>query len=353
MKLYEFQAPLFLALLALLAPLIWHYFRDRGRSAFAFSSARHAEAAPASIWIRLRFVPGLLRCLAIAALCVALARPRKGDEQTRVFAEGIAIQMVVDISGSMETLDFEFEGKPANRLAAVKRVFRKFVEGTGSVTGRPDDLIGMVTFARYAESACPMTLDHENLIRILDRVEIVRLQEEDGTAVGDGLGLGMERLRALEGKTTGAGQPITGKVMILLSDGSQNVPNSLDPVEVARVAADLGIKVYTIGAGKPGIGVMPIRDKRGRVRGHRRVRSDLDEETLKEVAQVTGGKYFRATDTESLERIYEEIDRLEKTKTEERRFMQYKELYAWFVWPALAMIGLDLCLVNTRFRRIP
>jgi len=353
MSLYQFHSPLFLVALIALVPLVWHLVRGRGRSVFAYSSARHAASAPPSLVIRLRFLPGLLRVLALAALCVALARPQKGDEQTRVFAEGIAIQMVVDISGSMETLDFEFDGKQANRLAAVKRVFHEFVEGTDRVGGRPDDLIGMITFARYAESACPLTLDHRNLLKILERVEIVLNEEEDGTAVGDGMGLGLERLRALEGKTTGAGQPIKGKVMILLSDGSQNVPDSLDPLEVAAAAADMDIKIYTIGSGKPGIGIRPVRDKRGRVVRHQRVRSDLDEETLKKVAEITGGKYFRATDLESLERIYEQIDRLEKTQTEERRFMQYKELYPWLVWPALVMIGLEICLVNTRFRRIP
>lgn len=350
---YRLHSPLLLITLVILVPIIWHALRSRGRSVFAFSTTRHAEAAPVSLVTRLRLLPEALRWLVVAALCLGLARPQKGDEQTRIFAEGIAIQMVVDISSSMETLDFEFEGRPANRLDAVKRVFRNFVEGTGDLAGRDDDLIGMVTFARYAESACPLTLDHDNLLKILDRVEIVRFREDDGTAVGDGMGLGLERLRSLAGRTTGAGQPVKSKIMILLSDGSQNVPDSLDPLEVAQAAADLGIKIYAIGAGKPGIGIMPVRDERGNVLGHQRVRSDLDEETLKKVAQITGARYFRATDTRSLKEIYEEIDRLEKTKTEERRFMQYQELYPWLLWPALVLIGLEVGLLNTRFRRIP
>ncbi|UCG34305.1 MAG: VWA domain-containing protein [Phycisphaerales bacterium] len=353
MSLYGLHSPLFLIALVILVPMIWHTMRSRYHSRLAFSSTRHAEAAPTSWITRLRMLPAVLRWLAVAALCVGLARPQKGDEQTRVFAEGIAIQMVVDISSSMETLDFEFDGKPANRLEAVKRVFRNFVRGTDELSGRDDDLIGMVTFARYAESACPLTLDHDNLIKILDRVEIVRFRDDDGTAVGDGMGLGLERLRSLASKETGAGQPIKSKIMILLSDGSQNVPDSLDPVEVAKVAADLGIEIYTIGAGKPGIGIMPVRDEQGRVLGHQRVRSDLDEPTLKKVAEITGARYFRAQDTASLKNIYEEIDQLEKTKTEERRFMQYKELYPYLLWPALVLIGLEVCLVNTRFRSIP
>ena len=350
---YRLHSPLLLITLVLLVPVVWQAIRSSRRSIWAFSSTRHAEAAPVPLTVHLRYLPAVLRWLAVAALCVGLARPQKGDEQTRVFAEGIAIQMVVDISSSMETLDFEFGGQPANRLEAVKRVFRSFVEGTEELSGREDDLIGMVTFARYAESACPLTLDHDNLLKVLNHVEIVRIREDDGTAVGDGMGLGLERLRSLAGKTTGAGQPIKSKIMILLSDGSQNVPDSLDPVEVAKVAADLGIKIYAIGAGKPGIGIMPVRDEQGNVLGHQRVRSDLDEETLKKVAETTGARYFRATDTPSLKSIYEEIDRLEKTKTEERRFMQYKELYPRLVWPALVLIGLEVCLVNTRFRRIP
>jgi Ca-activated chloride channel family protein len=353
MNLYRLHSPLLLVTLLVLVPMVWLSVRSRRRAVFAFSSTRHAEAAPVSLKTRLRLLPFALGWLAVAALGVALARPQKGDEQTRVFAEGISIEMVVDISSSMETLDFEFEGRRANRLEAVKRVFQNFVKGTDKLSGRDDDLIGMVTFAHYAESACPLTLDHDNLLKILDRVEIVRVREDDGTAVGDGMGLGLERLRSLQSKTTGAGQPIKSKIMILLSDGSQNVPESLDPLEVAKVAADLGIKVYTIGAGKPGIGLMPVRDARGNVLGHQRVRSDLDEETLKKVAEITGARYFRATDTESLEKIYAEIDQLEKTKTEERRFMEYKELYPWLVWPALALVGLRVFLVNTVFRRIP
>ena len=350
---YRFHSPVLLAALVLLVPLVWHYLRRRGRSIFAFSSTEHVRGAPASIVARMRFLPATLRCLAAAVLCIAMARPQKGDEQTRIFAEGIAIQMVVDVSSSMETLDFEFQGERANRLDAVKRVFRDFVSGTDDRPGRDDDLLGMITFARYAECACPLTLDHDNLLKILDRLEIVRIREDDGTAVGDGMGLGLERLRSLGSRDTGAGQPIKSKIMILLSDGAQNVPESLDPVEVAQVAADLGIKVYTIGAGKPGIGIRPVRNERGQVITHQRVRSDLDEETLKKVAEITGARYFRATDTESLEKVYEEIDQLEKTKTEERRFMQYKELYPWLVWPALVLVGLEICLVNTRFRRIP
>ena len=254
----------------------------------------------------------------------------------------------------MSALDFEFEGQPADRLEAVKRVFRDFVQGRGELGGRDQDIIGMITFAHYPDSVCPLTLDHHNLLKILDTVHTVRPGgEEDGTAVGDGIALGLERLRSLSRRQGGAGQEIKSKVMILLTDGRQTVPDSLNPIDAAQAAAELGIKVYAIGAGTPGLSVVPIRDERDRIVRYQRVPLDLDEETLKEVAQITGGRYFRATDAASLQGIYAEIDELEKTKTEERRFMQYQELYPPLLWLALGLIGAEVLLVNTRFRSIP
>lgn len=336
----RWASPYWLFALALVPLVVWCQLRPRGRATVRFSSLELLERLGNPWTRRLSFVPPLLRAAAIGLIVLAMARPQKGDQQTRIFTEGIAIQMAVDISSSMLTPDFVLDGQRATRVDAVKRVFKEFVVGAGGLEGRENDLIGMVTFARYAESVCPLTLDHDNLIRILDRTQGVRPRSpDDGTSLGDGIALAVERLRSLAQRKVGdVGQEIKSKVIILLTDGAQTVPESMDPVEAARLAGAFDIKVYTIGAGRP---------------ESRFFAMPLDEATLKEVARISGGKYFRATDTEALRRIYAEIDQLEKTKTDVVRYMQYTELAAPFLLTAFGLIGLELLLVNTRFRRIP
>jgi len=332
----------------------------------------------------------VLRSLALALLVVCLARPEKGIEQTRIYAEGIAIQMVVDLSGSMENQDFAVSGRRTTRLEAVKKVFREFVEGIGGASkGRQDDLIGLIGFARYPDSLAPLTLDHGSVLAILDGAETVwgpntqasirelqqsynraaaagdqrrmqqlmaegkRLEEENQTAIGDALGLAVERLRDLDRRRTSAveagrsgGQKIKSKVVILLSDGENNA-GDLTPKEALELAKACGIKVYAIGIGS-------------QVRGG----AIVDEEQMRQGAEATGGRYFRADDTRALREVYAQIDRLEKTETQERRFLQYKalainpvELGPVRLPPLLAIVlmllAAEVVLSNTRLRRIP
>lgn len=345
----------------LLLPLVLVRAHRRSKSASLRFSSTAKLAAVGRSWVtRTRALPAILRALAIAALLIALARPQAGGEY-RQSREGIAIQMVMDVSGSMAEDDFLLSGRPVRRLDAVKKVFKDFVLGDGDLGGRENDLIGMTTFAMFADTAVPLTLDHASLLDLLEEAEIpgwvngrqVRESEESGfTSIGEAIVLATDDLRrageqAIEG-VPGA-EAAKSKVMILLTDGADNpariegVP-APDPVDAAEVAAQLGIRVYTIGAGgdaprRRGFFVMP--------------RHQVDERLLKRIAETTGGKFFRATDTESLATIYDEIDRLERRSTGER-------VYRDDVWAAklamfcgLGLVMLEFLLVQTRYRTLP
>jgi len=273
---------------------------------------------------------------------VALARPQRGLQSTRVYSEGIAIVMVVDISGSMAALDLQLDGQPSDRLSVVKHTFRQFVQGDKRHPSRSGDLIGMVAFARYADSISPLTLDHETLLALLDQVEIVSSREEDGTAVGEAIALGVARLRDSTAKS---------RVMIVLTDGANNAGDT-EPLQAAQIAKALGIKIYTIGAGRQGMAPVPVRTRDGRT-VLRRMQVYIDERTLKEIAELTGGQYFRATDSETLNAIYDEIDRFEKTTNVVEKFQQYTERFDLFLLPALMLLLLEIVVTNTRLRTVP
>lgn len=351
-------------LLFVLAPLIWwRYWSRRRRTAIRFSSIRLARQPHGTWAVRGRYlVPGL-RTAAIVLLIVCLARPQKGNEETRVFAEGAAIQLIVDRSGSMQAMDFHIDGKPVDRLAAVKKVVREFVFGDQKLTGRPDDLIGLIVFGTFADSLCPLTLDHDHLIRALDSAQIARNNAEGATAIGDAIALGVERLRTLE-QQRGYDDTlkIKSKIMILLTDG-ENTAGDIEPLQAAEMAAAFDLKIYTIGAGTQGMAPMPATDIFGR-QVMQPMPVSIDEDTLREIARITKGQYFRATDTDSLQNVYARIDELEKTKIEEKRYMQYKELATAGVQlgpirlPPLLLIVLillvaEIVLANTRFRTVP
>lgn len=249
-------------------------------------------------------------------------------------SSGVDIILALDVSGSMEALDFKLDGQPANRLDVVKSVVAKFIEQ------RPDDRIGIVAFAGAPYLVSPLTLDHDWLLRNLERVQIGSV--EDGTAIGSAIATSVNRLRAQPGKS---------KLVVLLTDG-QNNAGKVNPDTAAQAAHALGVKVCTIGAGIRGEAPVPVTD----AFGNRRLalaRVDVDEDTLKKIAAETGGKFYRATDTDSLKRIYAEIDRAEKTKHSRKQFQQTNELFAWAVVPALAVLGAGLTLQQTRFRRLP
>ena len=272
---------------------------------------------------------------------------------------------IVIVTSSMDARDFRIGGQPVSRLTAVKDVFKDFVLGGEGLQGRTDDFIGMTTFAAYADSQCPLTLDHAFLIETLEQVAIVSPEEgrhEDGTAIGDAIALAVERLRDLERprEVTEANR-IKSRIMILLTDGENN-RGDISPVQAAELAQAFDIKIYTIGAGTKGVAMMP-QQQFGLTRLVP-VRVSIDEETLKRIADITGGRYFRATDTNSLREIYAEIDSLEKTETEQKRYMRYAELATqsahWAGWKmppllpvVLALLGMEIVLVNTSFRKIP
>jgi Ca-activated chloride channel family protein len=276
-----------------------------------------------------RRIPVLLRTLGLCALIVALARPQTGMTSENVLTEGIDIVLVIDISTSMLAEDLE-----PNRLEAAKAVAADFV------AGRRNDRIGLVAFAGEAFTQVPLTLDYSVVTSLLAELDPSMI--EDGTAVGMGLATAVKRLQASEAAS---------KVVILLTDGRNN-RGEVGPVTAARAAQALGVKVYTIGAGSRGTAPVPVNDPlRGRVYANMRV--DIDEETLREVAEVTGAQYFRATDTESLAAIYEEIDQLERTEIEVENFTQYAERFGVPLGAGLFLVLLELGLAQTALRRLP
>ena len=358
--------PWMFGLLVLLLPIWWQWLRRAARSAARFSSVERLKSHRSSLRIKTRYVVPLLRTLAVGLLVICLARPQQPNQETRILSEGVAIQMLVDRSSSMGAMDFTVGTEPANRLTAAKMVFKEFVLGGEHFAGRPDDLIGMITFAGYPDSHCPLTLDRAFLLERLEQTAIVSPQEgpeEDGTAIGDAIALAVERFRALDRRRrTSSANRIKSKIMILLTDG-ENTTGDIPPDKAAKLATVYGVKIYAIGTGTTGVAPVPVRDASGTV-VMRSQRVTIDEATLKRIADITRGRYWRATDTDSLREIYAEIDRLEKTKTEEKRYFQFTELATDTVQlggvtvpPVLAIVAallaLEIVLVNTCFRKVP
>ena len=341
---FEFRNPTLL-LLALLAIPAWWLVRHR-QAAIIFSSVRPLESLPASWRSRLAWLPAALFSAAVIALALAVARPQTSEKLARVEREGVAIMMVMDRSGSMHARDMVQGDRSVDRLTVAKDVFNRFVLGdrqASAGTGRPNDLIGLVTFAGYADSICPLTLDHNNLALLASELEIVSQRGEDGTAIGDGLALAVERLRKSE---------VTSRVAILLTDG-ENTAGVIDPLKAAELAREVGVKVYCIGAGTNGWAPIPQYDPRRNRTVLIRQRVRIDEATLKEIAKRTGGAYFRATDSESLADIYGQINELEKTEISELRFVRFHQWFAPFATVGLALMGLAAALDSTAFRRWP
>jgi len=225
----------------------------------------------------------------------------------------------------------------------VKSVFREFVHGTDTLAGRPDDQIGVISFAGFADTRCPLTLDHEILMQVADSLAIVTARREDGTAVGDGLGLAVERLRASKAKS---------RIIILLTDGVNNRGEET-PLAAADLAATEGIKVYTIGAGSQGFARVRVPDPFTGRPTLQQVEVQIDEKTLEAIAKRTGGRYFRATNAEGLRNVYGEIDKLERTKIGEERFREYTEYYRHVTALALLLAALAWLMMATVLRRLP
>ena len=336
---FDFAHPAFL-FAALAAPLAY-WWSSRGAGRVVFSSLRALPAGGHTWRTRVAWLPDALVALAVVALAIALAGPRAGDKNARIRREGIAVMMAVDVSGSMRALDLSKRNKELTRLDAVKQVFEQFVLGGDKLDGRPDDAVGLVAFARYAETRSPLTLDHANLATAARQLDFAR-DNEDGTAIGAGLELAVQRLAEFKART---------KIAILLTDGESNV-HEIDEDTAIQDALQAGVKVYTIGAGTTGIAPIrvPVGDGRTELM---QTKVSIDEATLRKIADKTGGQYFRATDNASLARIYAQIDKLERTTFEEERFTEYNQYYVWFVALAMGLVVLALALRGSVLRRLP
>lgn len=354
-----FHSPHFLWLLVAIPFLAWRRFAHREPEAVSFSSLDWAAELPRTMRQRLMWLPDALMLFTVALLIVALARPREGRERTISQSEGIAIELVVDRSGSMQAMDFRIDGQRVDRLTAIKNVVGKFVLGSDGakqnrlsgetkLAGRFNDLVGLATFAGYADAVTPPTLDHGFLIASLNDTRIVSRRSEDGTAIGDAIALATEKLNALDARQT---QKIKSKIIILLTDGESNA-GSLEPVQAAELAAALGIKVYTIGVGTRGEAPVPVVDPFTGRTVFQSMSVNIDEATLQQIAEITDARTFRATDTDSLEAIYESIDQLEKTQVESQQFVDYRELAvqpllgSWFRLPPILMLVLVLVIAR-------
>jgi Ca-activated chloride channel family protein len=327
----RFLYPQLLWLLALLPLLAFIRGRRGPAPALVFSTTSLVAILAEGRRARPGRLLAALRLLAIALLILAFARPQLGNTTIEIEASGIDILLAVDVSGSMEALDFTLQGRPANRLEVVKSVIRQFVEQ------RPSDRIGLLAFSGRPYMVSPLTLDHDWLLQRLDALSIGMV--EDGTAIGSAIGVGVNRLQDSEARS---------RILILLTDGMNNA-GVVPPLVAAEAAEALGIKVYTIGAGTKGEAPMPVVDSFGRKRLVR-VMVDIDDETLDKVAAMTGARYFRATDTQSLEKVYGEINSMETTTRTIKKFENYREIFPWFIGAALVFLGFEL-LGNQR--RLP
>jgi Ca-activated chloride channel family protein len=338
--------------LALVPLLLWWLVQRRG-SVRHPTTSRLANLPPGRS--RLAFWGGtLLRLLSLLCLLAALAGPRWPDMRTRITTEGIAIVMVVDVSGSMATPDFQWKGTNVSRIEAVKKAFRLFVEGGEEgdgprLEGRPTDLIGLVAFGTWPDVVCPLTLSHSALLRLLDEQEARSFPGESQTNISDALAIALDRLRSAGPRR---------KVLILLSDGEHNVPidnrNRVDsevdwtPRRIAQYAATLGVPIYCIDAGGTGMSVTEA--------GVSTTPPELREQafkTLQTVAEISGGRYFKADSTAGLFEVYRQIDRQEREPIESYQFRRYYEGYPWLALASFVLFVLVLALEMTIWRRIP
>lgn len=326
----QFANPEFLWLL-LLIPLLtaWYIWKQQKlTAAMRHSSLRIVSQLPAGWRVRLRHLPFALRMIALALILIAFARPQSSARGEKVFREGIDITVVLDISGSMLAEDLR-----PNRLDAAKNVAEEFI------LGRMNDRIGLVIFAGESFTQCPLTTDYDVLIDLLHDVKTGYL--EDGTAIGEGIANAVNRMKSSKSKS---------KVMILLTDGVNNM-GSIDPATAAEIAQTFGIRIYTIGVGTRGMAPYPVQTPFGIQ--YQPMPVEIDEDMLRQVANITDGEYFRATSNQKLKEIYEQIDELERTKIEVTEFHRYTELFYDFVLLGLGLLLLELLLSAFVFRKIP
>jgi len=325
-----FAYPYILFLLVILPVLLFWYLKKKEKSSpnIMFSSLQMFGDIPKSLKERLVHLPAILRTLAIGLLIVALARPQTFSSGENIYTEGIDIAMVLDISGSMLAEDF----KP-NRLEAAKKVTNDFIKG------RTTDKIGLVIFAGESFTQCPLTIDYVVLQNLLKEIRAGMV--EDGTAIGNAIANGVNRLKDSKAKS---------KVMILLTDGVNNV-GQIDPLTAAQIAQKFGVRIYSVGVGTMGQAPYPVQTPFGK--RYQMVPVEIDEKLLKEISNVTGGKYFRATNNKKLEEIYQEIDKLEKTRVEVTSYRNAKELFFGWALGGFLLLLSEFGLSRFYFRRLP
>lgn len=325
-----FHNPEYLFLLLLLVPIVFWYVWEMQNSdaSLQISAHRNLKQFPQSKKIKLRHIPFVLRALAITCIIIALARPQASNSWRTQNTEGIDIMMALDLSSTMLAGDI----KP-NRLEAAKSVATEFI------LSRPNDNIGLVVFARESFTQCPLTTDHAVLINLFNGVKNGLI--EDGTAIGLGLANAVNRIKDGKAKS---------KVIILLTDGSNN-SGDIAPITAAEIAKTFGIRIYTIGVGTQGVVNIPVQTPMGVQ--YQRVQSEFDAKSLQNIANLTGGKYFGATDNSKLRHIYQEIDQLEKTRISVHQFNKKDEQFYVFSILAFIFLTLEILLRNTVFRRIP
>lgn len=325
-----FANPKYLLLLLLLIPMaVWYVYKQRSKQAtIRMSSLEPFQRAPRSWKNYLRHLPFVLRMVVTTLLIVVLARPQSTDNWESSTTEGIDIIMAMDISSSMLAADLQ-----PNRLEAAKDVAAEFING------RPNDNIGLVSFAGESFTQCPLTTDHAVLLNLFGKMESGMI--EDGTAIGVGIANAINRIKESNAKS---------KVIILLTDGSNN-RGDIAPVTAAEIAKAFGIRIYTIGVGTQGTAPYPVQTAFGTQ--YQNVPVEIDEVTLKQIASTTGGAYFRATDNAKLKEIYTEIDQMERTKISVKEYSKKQEEYLPFALLAMCLLLLEVVLRNSVLRTIP
>jgi Ca-activated chloride channel homolog len=361
----QLYSPLVLLLFFILPVLAFLYLRKKRTAGVKFPSLVDMKNCRISARIRLRPLLLIARLVCIGLLIVALARPRKGTVLSEISTEGVAIEVVADRSGSMQT-EMDYYGQNLNRLEVVKKVLSDFIEGNKkNLVGRSNDLVGLVIFARYADTICPLVLSHNILLEFLKKTEIVGLRSEDGTAIGDAIALAAARLKKAEEEIKQrnaqliqagdkkldeqAGFKIKSKVIILLTDGMNNAGEH-NPLQAAELAKEWGIKIYTIGIGSDQA-YATIQTPLGAYKMP--TGQSLDEGLLNAIAETTGGFYGRADNAKTLHSIVEKIDKLEKSEVKSIQYTQYAELFGPWTLAALLVLVLEMLASCTVFRKIP
>jgi Ca-activated chloride channel family protein len=345
--------PWALLLLLVVVKMVVDYFRKANNNSLRFSSLAAFKKVPQTT--RQRFIPLLfwLQVLALTVLIIALARPQKKDMTLGIPKEGIAIELVVDVSSSMD-ISMPFQETTMSRMEVTKQVVEQFVGGGENLDGRPNDLIGLISFARYADTICPLTLSHDSLLYFIQELKIESRPNEDGTAFGDALALAAARLRTAEERYNteedrNAGYSINSKVIILLTDGNNNCGRHL-PMEGAALAEHWGIRVHTIAITDPPE-MKTIQTPEGPVQ----IEAEplVQERILQKIAETTGGIYRRATDEASLRDVYSEINAMETSEIESMRYHTFTDVFQPFAATGLLLLIVHVLLTTTWLRRIP